>query len=208
VDQAVGALLVVLDELAQRGKDVVCGDVNAAVGLADAVMKDLALVADGDGMLAGAALALAHKKAAVDAAAEQILGRGAGDLAGEKEHVRLAFEIGENLTWILSLWCIGVCAAVRPHLAMVPGIIFVALNGRHIVARDPTHVACGNRLGLTPMLLVVARVCGRGNGVERGVVDVMVSGEEATWEACRSRTLVHALSLFIRTWTRAAGRPS
>lgn len=99
MDQAVGALFVVLDELAQRGKDVACRDVDPAVGLADAVMKDLALVADGDGMLARAALAFAHKKAAVDTAAEQILGRGAGDLAGKgaKKHMRLAFEIGGPL---------------------------------------------------------------------------------------------------------------
>lgn len=49
---------------------------------------------------------------------------------------------------------------------MVPAIVFVALNRRHVVAGDPAHVACGNRLGLPPMLLVVARVCGGGDRVK------------------------------------------
>ncbi len=50
----------------------------AVRGRVDAVVVDAALVAQRDGPLSRAALALAHQKAAVDAAAQQVLGGVAG----------------------------------------------------------------------------------------------------------------------------------
>ncbi len=47
-------------------------------GRVDTVVVDAALVAQRDGPLSRAALALAHQKAAVDAAAQQVLGGVAG----------------------------------------------------------------------------------------------------------------------------------
>lgn len=50
----------------------------AVRGSVDPVVVDPALVAQGDGSLPGAALALAHQEAAVDAAAQQVLSGVAG----------------------------------------------------------------------------------------------------------------------------------
>lgn len=51
------------------------GSYLAVWGGVNPVMVDSALVAQGNGPLAGAALALSHQEAAVDAGAEQVLGR-------------------------------------------------------------------------------------------------------------------------------------
>jgi hypothetical protein len=45
----------------------------------DAIVVDVSVIAKGDGPLAGRALAVPHEEAAVDARAEQVLGRGARD---------------------------------------------------------------------------------------------------------------------------------